>query len=64
MKIAIIEAFREAGISRTELARRMGKNEKEARRLLDDPDVSTKLPLLVGALAAKPMTTGLMLQLN
>jgi len=50
MKIAVIETFREAGISRSELARRMGKDEKEARRLLD-PDVSTKLPLLVSALA-------------
>ncbi|TCA31989.1 type II toxin-antitoxin system HicB family antitoxin [Rhizobium leguminosarum bv. viciae] len=51
MKIAVIETFREAGISRTELARRMGKDEKEARRLLE-PDVSTKLPLMVSALAA------------
>jgi len=51
MKIAVIETFREAGISRSELARRIGKDEKEARRLLD-PDVITKLPLLVSALAA------------
>ncbi|RWY82398.1 type II toxin-antitoxin system HicB family antitoxin [Rhizobium leguminosarum] len=51
MKISVIETFREAGISRSELVRRMGKDEKEARRLLD-PDVSTKLPLLVSALAA------------
>lgn len=51
MKIAIIETFREAGISRSELARRIGKDEKEARRLLD-PDVNTKLPLIVSALAA------------
>ncbi|MGO8083781.1 hypothetical protein [Rhizobium leguminosarum] len=51
MKIAVIETFREAGISRSELAHHMGKDEKEARRVLD-PDVSTKLPLLVSALAA------------
>ncbi|WP_085858459.1 HicB family protein [Rhizobium sp. TAL182] len=50
-KIAVIETFQEAGIPRTELARRMGKNEKEVRRLLD-PDTSTKMPLLVSALAA------------
>lgn len=50
-KIAVIETFRAAGISRTELARRMGKDEKEARRVLD-PNVSTKLPLLIQALAA------------
>ncbi|UFW80004.1 type II toxin-antitoxin system HicB family antitoxin [Rhizobium sp. SU303] len=51
MKIAVIETFREAGISRSELARRIGKDEKEARRLLD-PDVITKLPMLVSALRA------------
>ncbi|MBC7147995.1 MAG: type II toxin-antitoxin system HicB family antitoxin [Rhizobium sp.] len=50
-KIAVIETFRRAGISQTELARRIGKDEKEARRLLD-PNVRTKLPLLVAALAA------------
>lgn len=50
-KIAVIETFRQAGISQTELARRIGKDEKEARRLLD-PNVRTKLPLLVAALAA------------
>lgn len=50
-KIAVIETFASAGISRTELARRMGKDEKEARRVLD-PNVSTKLPLLVQALSA------------
>lgn len=50
-KIAVIETFRAAGISQSELARRMGKDEKEARRVLD-PDVTTKLPLLERALAA------------
>jgi antitoxin HicB len=50
-KIAVIETFRQAGISRSELARRIGKDEKEARRLLD-PDTATKLPLMKAALAA------------
>ena len=50
-KIAVIETFRMSGISRTELARRIGKDEKEARRLLD-PNHSTKLPVLAAALSA------------
>jgi antitoxin HicB len=50
-KIAVIETFRAAHISRTELARRMGKDEKEARRVLD-PDTATKLPMLKLALSA------------
>lgn len=50
-KIAVIETFRACGISRTELARRIGKDEKEARRLLD-PNTTTKLPMLTAALAA------------
>lgn len=48
-KIAVIEAFREAGISRSELARRLGRDEKEARRILD-PMHPTKLPTLSAAL--------------
>ncbi|TPW28595.1 type II toxin-antitoxin system HicB family antitoxin [Martelella alba] len=51
LKIAVIETFRAAGITRSELARRIGKDEKEARRLLD-PDTRTKLPLMVAALEA------------
>lgn len=51
LKLAVIEAFREAGISKSELARRMGRIETEARRILD-PDHHTGLPLLKGALAA------------
>ncbi|WP_348627676.1 hypothetical protein [Rhizobium sp. R634] len=47
----MIETLQQAGIARSELARRMGKDEKEARRLLD-PDVATNVPLLVSALAA------------
>lgn len=50
-KIALIETFRASGITRTELARRIGKDEKEARRLLD-PNTATKLPLMTAALAA------------
>jgi antitoxin HicB len=50
-KIALIETFRDAGMSRSELARRIGKDEKEARRLLD-PNIRTKLPLVTAALAA------------
>jgi len=50
-KIALIETFQQAGISRSELARRIGKDEKEARRLLD-PDTASKLPALTAALAA------------
>ncbi len=51
MKIALIETFRASGITRMELARRIGKDEKEARRMLD-PGKSTKLPLMAAALAA------------
>ncbi len=59
-KLAVIETFRDAGITRSELARRMGKDEKEARRVLD-PAVTTKLPMLVLALAAmgKRLVVGL-----
>ncbi|PIO96436.1 type II toxin-antitoxin system HicB family antitoxin [Pleomorphomonas carboxyditropha] len=50
-KLAVLEAFAEAGISRSELARRIGKDEKEARRILD-PMHPTKLAMLEQALAA------------
>jgi antitoxin HicB len=50
-KLAILEAFRDAGISKSELARRIGKDEKEVRRLLD-PMHATRLPALQAALAA------------
>lgn len=42
LKLAVISAFNEAGISKSELARRLSKSENEARRILD-PDHSTKL---------------------
>ncbi|EHK56929.1 type II toxin-antitoxin system HicB family antitoxin [Allomesorhizobium alhagi] len=51
MKLAVVEAFRAAGISKTELARRLGKAENEARRILD-PDHGTRPALLAAALAA------------
>ena len=51
MKLALVEAFRESGISKTELAARLGKAESEARRILD-PDHPTKLATMQAALAA------------
>jgi antitoxin HicB len=51
LKIAVISAFRQSGISKSELARRLGKAETEARRILD-PDHATKLGLMQAALTA------------
>lgn len=48
-KLAVLEAFAEAGISKVDLARRLGKDEKEVRRILD-PRHPTKLPALTAAL--------------
>jgi antitoxin HicB len=50
-KIAVILAFKEAGISKVELARRMDIAENEARRILD-PDHPTKLDKLDAAARA------------
>jgi antitoxin HicB len=50
-KLAVIEAFQNAGISKSELARQLGRDEKEVRRILD-PMHATKLPSLKAALAA------------
>ena len=50
-KIAVLEAFQDAGITQAELAKRLGKDAKEIRRILD-PDHATKIPALVAALAA------------
>ena len=50
-KLAVLEAFAAAGISKTELARRLGVSENEARRILD-PMHATKLPRLAEALSA------------
>ena len=49
LKLAVIEAFLAAGISKSELARRLGATENAARRILD-PDYPTKLPTLETAL--------------
>jgi antitoxin HicB len=50
-KLAVLESFASAGISKSELARRIGKDEKEVRRILD-PKHPTKLPALTAALRA------------
>jgi antitoxin HicB len=50
-KLAVLEAFAAAGIAKSELGRRMGKDEKEIRRILD-PKHPTKLPAMVEALRA------------
>lgn len=48
-KLAVLDAWRHAGISKSELARRLGKDEKEVRRILD-PMHPTKLSALEAAL--------------
>ena len=50
-KLAVLDAFRRTKITKTELARRLGKDEKEIRRILN-PKHPTKLPALTAALAA------------
>ena len=50
-KLAVLESFAAAGISKSELARRICKDEKEVRRILD-PKHPTKLPALTSALRA------------
>jgi antitoxin HicB len=50
-KLAVLESFAAAGISKSELARRIGKDEKEVRRILD-PKHPTKLPALTATLRA------------
>jgi antitoxin HicB len=48
-KVAVLDAWRQAGISKSEFARRLGKDEKEVRRILD-PMHPTKLSALEAAL--------------
>ena len=48
-KAALYDAVREAGISKIELARKMGIDEKEVRRMLDTAH-GTKLPRIAEAL--------------
>jgi antitoxin HicB len=50
-KLAVLEAFAAADIGKSELGRRMGKDEKEIRRILD-PKHPTKLPAMVETLRA------------
>jgi antitoxin HicB len=50
-KLAVLESFAAARMSKSELARRIGKDEKEVRRILD-PKYPTKLPALTAALRA------------
>ena len=51
MKAALYQAMKEAGISKSELARRMGIHEKMVRRILD-PHHGTKFPTMERALFA------------
>ena len=51
VKAALYMAVKEAGIRNTELAKRLGADEKEIRRLLD-PHHQSKLPRLEAALGA------------
>lgn len=48
-KAALYVAMREAGISKTDLARQLGVDEKEVRRLLD-PHYGSKLPRIAQAI--------------
>jgi antitoxin HicB len=60
-KLAVLESFTAAHITKSELARRIGKDEKEVRRILD-PKHPTKLPALTAALRAlgKRLVVGVM----
>jgi antitoxin HicB len=60
-KLAVLESFAAAGITKSELARRIGKDEKEVRRILD-PKHPTKLPALTATLRAlgKRLVVGVM----
>lgn len=51
MKAALYISMQEQNVSKAELARRLGLNEKEARRMLD-PTHGTKVPALARALHA------------
>src|SRR3954466_6207967 len=51
LKLAVVEAFLAVGISKSEFARRIGKAETEAYRILH-PDHATKLASLEAALRA------------
>ncbi len=59
-KLALYMAMRSSGMSNVQLARKLGVNEKEVRRLLD-PHYGSKLPRLADAVAAlgKRLVVGL-----
>jgi antitoxin HicB len=48
-KIAVLEAFKRSGVGKSELGRRIGKDETEVRRILD-PRHNPKLATLTEAL--------------
>jgi antitoxin HicB len=50
LKIAVVEAWMESGMTKSEFARLLGVDEKEARRILD-PDSATKADRLEAALS-------------
>ena len=50
-KLAVLEAFKASGVTQVELARRLKKDGREVRLILD-PDHATKMPALAAALAA------------
>lgn len=50
-KLAVLETFASVGISKSELGRRLGKDEKEVRRILD-PMHPTKIGALAAAMGA------------
>lgn len=50
-KLALLDAFSRSGMTKLELAQRLGKDEKEVRRILD-PMHPTKLGAMTEALAA------------
>jgi antitoxin HicB len=60
-KLAVLESFAAARMTKSELARRIGRDEKEVRRILD-PKHPTKLPALTAALRAlgKRLVVGVM----
>ena len=49
-KLAVLDAVRAAGMTKSDFARLIGKDEREARRILDARHL-TKLPTLASALA-------------
>ncbi|MGF1603590.1 MAG: type II toxin-antitoxin system HicB family antitoxin [Thermosynechococcaceae cyanobacterium] len=51
LKAALYEAIQESGLAKTQLGEKLGKDEKEIRRILD-PHHGTKLPTLETALKA------------